>query len=110
MEYKRKVRERLTSERGLKHRSNRPIEPEAVFGQMKYNMHYKRFRHFGKDKVTMDFAFFAIAFNIKKMAAKVLKQGNMPTNGRRYMPLTSSYTRVLGFVWSHKAEIMKNAA
>ena len=110
MEYKRKARERLTSERGLEHRSNRPIEPEAVFGQMKYNMHYKRFRHFGKDKVTMDFAFFAIAFNIKKMAAKLLKQGNMPTNGRQYMPLTSSYTRVLGLVWSHKAEIMKNAA
>ena len=42
----------------------------AVFGQMKYNMQYKRFRHFGKDKVTMDFAFFAIAFDIKKMAAK----------------------------------------
>ncbi len=37
---------------------------------MKYNMQYKRFRHFGKDKVTMDFAFFAIAFDIKKMAAK----------------------------------------
>ena len=110
MEYKRKARERLTSERGLEHRSNRPIEPEAVFGQIKYNMHYKRFRHFGKDKVTMDFAFFAIAFNIKKMAAKLLKQGNMPTNGRQYMPLTSSYTRVLGLVWSHKAEIMKNAA
>ena len=34
-----------------------------------YNMHYKRFRHFGKDKVTMDFAFFATAFNIKKMIA-----------------------------------------
>lgn len=26
-------------------------------------MLYKRFRHFGKDKVTMDFAFFATAFN-----------------------------------------------
>lgn len=50
------------------------IEPEAVFGQMKQDMHYKRFRHFGKDKVTMDFAFFAIAFNIKKMAAKQIKQ------------------------------------
>ena len=36
---------------------------------MKNNMHYKRFRHFGKDKVSMDFAFFAIAFNIKKMIA-----------------------------------------
>ena len=110
MEYKRKARERLTSERGLEHRSNRPIEPEAVFGQMKYNMGYKRFRHFGKDKVTMDFAFFAIAFDIKKMAAKVLKQGNMPKNGGQYMPLTSSYTRVLSLVWSHKAESMKNAA
>ena len=31
---------------------------------MKFNMAYRRFRHFGKDKVTMDFAFFAIAFNL----------------------------------------------
>ena len=110
MEYKRKARERLTSEKGLQHRSKRPIEPEAVFGQMKYNMQYKRLRHFGKDKVTMDFAFFAIAFNIKIMAAKVLKQGNMPTNGGLYMPLATPYTRVLDLVWSHKAENMKKAA
>ena len=41
-----------------------------VFGQMKYDMGYKRFRHFGIDKVNMDFAFFAIAFNLKKMVAK----------------------------------------
>ena len=73
MEYKRQARDRLTSEKGLEHRSKRPIEPEAVFGQMKYNMHYKRFRHFGKDKVTMDFAFFATAFNIKKMISKMRK-------------------------------------
>ena len=75
-EYKRKARERLTSDQGLEHRSKRPIEPEAVFGQMKFNMNYKRFRHFGKDKVTMDFAFFAIAFNIKKWAAKMAKSTN----------------------------------
>ena len=75
LEYRRKARERLTSEKGLEHRSKRPIEPEAVFGQMKYDMNYKRFRHFGKEKVTMDFAFFAIAFNIKKMAAKMAKGG-----------------------------------
>ena len=73
MEFKRQARERLTSEKGLGHRSRRPIEPEAVFGQMKYNMQYKRFRHFGKDKVAMDFAFFAIAFNTKKMAATMKK-------------------------------------
>ncbi|MPL79335.1 hypothetical protein SDC9_25211 [bioreactor metagenome] len=29
--------------------------------------------HFGLDKFTMDFAFFAIAFNIKKMCAKAAK-------------------------------------
>lgn len=33
-------------------------------------MNYKRFRHFGKDKVFMDFAFFAIAFNIKRCVQK----------------------------------------
>ena len=84
-EYKRKARELLTSEEGLKHRGRRCVEPEAVFGQMKFNMAYRRFRHFGKDKVTMDFAFFAIAFNLKKMCSKIAKQarngGNTPQNG-----------------------------
>ena len=87
--YKRKAAERLTSEEGLRHRGRRCIEPEAVFGQMKTDMNYKRFRHFGKDKVTMDFAFFAIAFNIKKMARKIEKSnqndGNNPKNGRFYL-------------------------
>lgn len=79
-EYKRQARERLTSEEGLKHRSKRPVEPEAVFGQMKYNMHYKRARHFGKDKVEMDFTFFAIAFNLKKMFTKQIKEQKMQLN------------------------------
>ena len=38
-------------------------------------MNYKRFRHFGKDKVFMDFSFFAIIFNIKKMCARMRKEG-----------------------------------
>ena len=84
-DYKRKARELLTSEEGIKHRGRRCIEPEAVFGQMKFNMAYRRFRHFGKDKVTMDFAFFAIAFNLKKMCSKIAKQtkngGNTPHFG-----------------------------
>lgn len=73
-EYRRKARERLTSEDGIKHRGRRGIEPEAVFGQMKYDMAYRRFRHFGMDKVKMDFAFFAIAFNLKKMYSKMAKR------------------------------------
>lgn len=68
--YKQRARERLMSGEGLEHRSRRPTEPEAVFGQMKFNKQYKRFRHRGKDKVSMDFGIFAIAFNIQKYARK----------------------------------------
>ena len=94
--YKRKARELLTSDEGLKHRGRRCIEPEAVFGQMKFNMAYRRFRHFGKDKVTMDFAFFAIAFNIKKMCSTIARQakngGNTPHPGR-FLPVWRTLPR-----------------
>jgi len=79
-EYRRKARERLTSEEGIRHRGRRCIEPEAVFGQMKYDMAYKRFRHFGMDKVKMDFAFFGIAFNLKKMCSKMAKSAKNKEN------------------------------
>jgi len=66
--HKQRAKELLTSQKGLLHR--RPIEPEAVFGQTKSNKQYNRFRHFDKDKVIMDFAIFAIAFNLLKMHRK----------------------------------------
>ena len=65
--YKKKVCELLACEEGAQLYKQRSTEPESVFGQMKANMGYKRFRHFGKEKITMDFAIFAIAFNIGKM-------------------------------------------
>lgn len=95
-QYKRKAAERLTSEEGIKHRGRRCIEPEAVFGQMKQNMQYKRFRHFGKDKVTMDFAFFAIAFNIKKMCSKIAKA--LKNGGKS--PFLTSVSRSILFLAS----------
>ena len=73
--YKRQAKEKLLSQEGIKQRGRRCIEPEAVFGQMKFNMAYKRFRHVGKDKITMDFTFFAMAFNLKKLCAKLIKEG-----------------------------------
>lgn len=63
--HKAAARERLTSEEGMRMRKKRPIEPEAVFGQMKYNKSYHRFRDFGEEKIAMDFAIFAIAFNLQ---------------------------------------------
>jgi len=68
--YREKAKDLLMSDEGIKRRSRRPIEPEAVFGQMKQNKMYKRFRHFGKDKVLMDITIFAIAFNLGKLFNK----------------------------------------
>jgi len=92
-QYKRQARERLLSEEGIKHRGRRCIEPEAVFGQIKYNMAYRRFRHVGEDKVTMDFAFFAIAFNIKKMCAKLIKERKGLITVGKYMFMGLFITR-----------------
>ena len=64
------ARELLTSEEGLMHRSRRPIEPEAVFGQIKYDNHFKRFRYRGKRLVNAEFAAIAVAHNIRKMISK----------------------------------------
>ena len=55
----------ITSPKGLEHRSKRPVEVEAVFGQIKWNKEYKRFRHKGLEKIVMDFGILAIAFNRK---------------------------------------------
>ena len=67
-EYKRQVRELLTSERGLYHRSKRPIEPEAVFGQIKNAHHFRRFHLRSLKKVNVEFGLVAIAHNIRKLA------------------------------------------
>ena len=67
-EYKRQVRELLTSERGLYHRSRRPIEPEAVFGQIKDDHHFRRFRLRSIKKVNVEFGLVAMANNLRKIA------------------------------------------
>lgn len=72
-------------------------------------MGYKRFRHFGKDKVTMDFAFFAIAFDIKKMAAKMKTQGNLPTNEPQSGPFNESYKLMKRMLGTYKPDVMKIA-
>ena len=101
--YKRKACELLTSEEGIKERGRRCIEPEAVFGQMKSNMAYRRFRHMGKDKVVMDFTFFAIAFNIKKLCSmmrKVDKKGRKASFYGKFM--------VIFICYMHKLEICQD--
>ena len=67
-EYRAKAKERLTSEEGLYHRNRRPIEPEAVFGDIKYDHGFKRFRLKGNAKVSVEFGLVALAHNLRKYA------------------------------------------
>jgi transposase len=69
--YKDMVRNLLTSEEGLMHRSRRPIEPEAVFGQLKANGMFKRFRLKGLSGTNVEFGLKAIAHNLMKLSNKV---------------------------------------
>ena len=64
--YRTEVKRLLTSGRGLYHRSNRPIEPEAVFGDIKFNHGFKRFRLKSNDKVKVEFGLVALAHNLRK--------------------------------------------
>lgn len=67
--FKRQARELLTSERGMNHRRNRPIEPEAVFGDIKFNHGFRRFRLKSNRKVRVEFGLVALAHNLRKYSA-----------------------------------------
>lgn len=71
-ELKQKAKERLMSETGLYHRSRRPVEPEAVFGQLKSNNKFNRFTLRSLSKVDVEFGLMAIGHNLRKMAAKAV--------------------------------------
>lgn len=67
-DYKARARELLTSEQGIKHRSTRPIEPEAVFGQIKECGRFRRLRLKGLTGAKIDFGLKALAHNLRKLA------------------------------------------
>lgn len=69
-ELKRKAKTRLMSQAGLYHRSKRPIEPEAVFGQLKSNNKFNRFTLRGLSKVEIEFGLMAIGHNLRKLMVK----------------------------------------
>ncbi len=75
-ELKEKAKELLNCELGLAHRSKRPIEVEAVFGQLKSNNKFSRFTLRGLEKVNLEFGLMAMAHNLRKMAKIARKQGN----------------------------------
>lgn len=73
-QFRAKARERLTSNHGLYHRSKRPIEVEAVFGQLKSNNKFSRFTLRKMDKVNIEFGLMSIGHNLRKLAQKALNK------------------------------------
>lgn len=64
---RKQARENLNSFTGKKLRSQRGIDVEPVFGDIKHNMGFRRFHVRGLEKVDVEFGLVAIAHNIKKM-------------------------------------------
>lgn len=72
--FKKHARELLTSERGMMLRSSRPIEPESVFGDIKFNHGFRRFRLKSNRKVRIEFGLVALAHNLRKYSAILSKR------------------------------------
>ena len=67
--YKRSAKILLTNQRGLMHRSKRPIEPEACFGNIKFNHGFKRFHLKSTRKTKVEWGLVSMAHNLRKYVA-----------------------------------------
>lgn len=67
--YQQKAAEKLNSEPGKAHRSKRPCDVEAVFGNIKQNKKFTRFMLRGIEKVSIEAGLIALAHNLAKMAS-----------------------------------------
>ena len=71
--FKRSAKALLTNKRGLMHRSNRPIEPEACFGNIKFNHGFKRFHLKSTRKTKVEWGLVSLAHNLRKYVAHKAK-------------------------------------
>lgn len=67
---KRKAKDRLASEDGKNLMRRRAHEDETVFGQLKANQGFRRFRLRGTDKVSVEWGLLAIGFNLKRLMTR----------------------------------------
>jgi len=63
---KSKAKKLLLSQQGIAKRKQRCWDVEAVFGNIKHNMNFKRFMLRGIDKATVEIGLIAMAHNLKK--------------------------------------------
>lgn len=61
------AKELLASDEGKDKRSQRSVDVETPFGDIKYNMGHRRFYLRGKEKVYIEFSLLSLAHNIRKI-------------------------------------------
>jgi len=64
-----RARDNLSSERGQQLRSRRMIEVESVFGRLKHNWGFRRFRLRGVEKVKVEWGLLCMAHNLAMIPA-----------------------------------------
>ena len=88
--HRQKARAKLVSEQGIAHRSQRPVDVEAVFGNIKHNKNFRRFLLRGKEKVAIEVGLLALAHNLAKMARQKTKSSLLTPQ-----PLSNITTEIL---------------
>ena len=68
---KSKAKTLLTSKQGIAKRKQRCWDVEAVFGNIKHNMNFKRFLLRGTSKVNVEMGLIAIAHNLNKYSLAI---------------------------------------
>jgi len=66
--FREQAKNNLLSEQGKLLRVQRNVEVESVFGQIKHNMHFRRFNLRGLEKVKTEWGLVCIAHNMRKLA------------------------------------------
>ena len=65
------MRGNLTSEKGIELRKQRNVDVEPVFGDIKWNHGYARFKLRGKEEVNVEMGLLSIAHNLKKLSLTI---------------------------------------
>ncbi len=90
--HKQKIREKLNSEEGIKHRKQRPQDVEATFGQIKSNHNFKRLRLKGLAKVEIEVGLACLAHNLRKKAYKDVPKTEKVKNKPQKQPKSNETT------------------
>ena len=71
-ELRNESRENITTDFGKRLRMNRSIQSEGAFGVLKEDYSFRRFLCRGRNNIKTEFLLLALAYNIKKLSAKIL--------------------------------------